>query len=61
MDIVRCKSCNAKMVWLKTVNGKNIPVDADTIWNKKAKIFDPDIMKTHFITCPHAKKWRKKK
>lgn len=30
-DVSRCRSCNAKVVWMKTHTGKAIPVDLDSI------------------------------
>jgi len=56
-----CRSCGAEIVWLKTSAGKNIPVDADTVADAGAEIFDPDTMMSHFATCPDASKWRKKR
>jgi len=61
LKITQCKSCGAEIVWMKTQRGKNIPVDAETIDDKGAEVFDPDTMTTHFETCPDAYKWRKKK
>jgi predicted RNA-binding Zn-ribbon protein involved in translation (DUF1610 family) len=54
-----CKSCGAEIIWLKTVNGKNIPVDAETC-SSKDELFDPDNMTAHFVTCPEADEWRKR-
>lgn len=56
-----CKSCGAEIIWLKTDRGKNIPVDAETVADPGATIFDPEQMTTHFETCPDADKFRKKK
>ncbi len=56
-----CKSCGADIVWMKTMKGKNIPVDAETVGDMEAEIFDPDTMETHFSTCPDSNSWRKKK
>ena len=39
-----CKSCGAEIVWEKSNNGKNIPM------NKNGSC--------HFDTCPQAKNWR---
>lgn len=27
----RCRSCNAKIIWAKTENGKRIPLDAEPV------------------------------
>lgn len=63
----RCRSCGAEIVWLKTVNGKNIPVDAETVADgdtvfdpKRRTIFDFVGHVTHFETCPDRDKWRRK-
>lgn len=56
-----CRSCGEEIVWLKTDNGKNIPVDAETVVDKEATIFDSDQMISHFATCKDADKWRGKK
>lgn len=61
MKITYCKSCSAEIVWLVTSLNKMIPVDADSIDDHGAEVFDPDQMTSHFATCPDADKWRKKK
>ena len=54
-----CKSCNTEIVWLKTKNGKNMPVNADTIQGKET-IYDHKIGHiSHFSTCKDADKFRK--
>ena len=57
----QCRSCGAEIVWMKTGSGKNIPVDAETVADEGATIFDPEQMISHFATCPEAKEWREKK
>lgn len=57
----KCRSCGAEIKWLETESGKKIPVDAETVVDEGATIFDPDQMKSHFATCPDAGKWRKPK
>lgn len=55
----RCTSCRAAIVWLRTVNGNRMPVDAatvkpdDTEYNGKAGHV------SHFATCPDAAKHRR--
>lgn len=61
MDKAKCRSCGAEIVWLKTDAGKNMPVDAETVVDEGATIFDPDQMTSHFATCPDAAKHRKNK
>ncbi len=31
MRVVKCKSCGASIVWIKTQKGKNMPCDADAV------------------------------
>ena len=59
-----CKGCGAKIVWIKTENGKLTPIDAkpekryvsiDYSW----KVMDTHI--SHFATCPEADHFRKSK
>lgn len=42
----RCRSCDARVLWLESKNGKRSPFDPDGI--------------SHFATCPQADRWRKK-
>lgn len=70
-----CKSCKAKIVWCKTHNGKNIPVDMFTLpegdkmlllhrWqigDNTPLIFNPQKHIAHFATCPYAAEHRKEK
>jgi len=64
-----CRSCGQKIVWLKTINKKNIPVDVPKFEDGElmheyittSVEFNPGNMTSHFSTCPDAKKWRKKK
>jgi len=45
-DLAVCKSCGAPIYWVKTKNGKRMPVNA-----KRPT--------SHFATCPQANRWRK--
>lgn len=70
-----CKTCGAKIVWGKTVNGKSMPIDMFSLpdddkvmlidrWNtgdNTPLIFNPKKHTSHFFTCPDAKQHRKKK
>lgn len=59
----RCKSCNAEIIWLKTKNGKDMPVDAGSVdlpLTGTPPTFDSAIMTSHFATCPNAGQHRKK-
>lgn len=66
-DIVKCKSCNSEIVWLKTKTGKNMPVNVPKFEDGEsaheavttALEFNPDYMISHFATCPNANKHRK--
>lgn len=40
----RCRGCRALIYWIKTSNGKNMPVDVDGT--------------SHFATCPKADQFR---
>ena len=55
--IAECKSCKAKIVWMKTKIGKNIPVDWEEGIDKET-LFDYAHMTSHFATCPNAMKHR---
>ena len=62
-----CKACNAEIVWLKTKNGKNIPVNVPKFEDGEirheavttAVEFNSEYMIAHFATCPKAKDFRK--
>ena len=55
-----CRSCRASIIWMKTVNGKNMPVN----WTEEAqgdKVFDHKKHVSHYATCPNAAQHRKDK
>jgi hypothetical protein len=56
--ITRCRSCNARIVFLKTASGKNMPVDAGTVEATDTE-FDSTRHKSHFAECPNANQHRK--
>lgn len=56
--IVRCRSCNARIIFLPTASGKKMPVDADTV-EAHDEEFDADRHESHFATCPAADQHRK--
>lgn len=69
MNVVRCRSCNAQIVWLKTSTGKNMPVDAnfmaqivDDLESDEAPLFNYDDHAdgVHWRSCPHADHHRRK-
>lgn len=57
----KCRSCGAKIMWVKTAKGKNMPINYDPdlahefVGEKGTKPeFDRDRMTSHFETCPNA-------
>ena len=72
-QISRCRSCDARIFWGTTENGKTIPIDADEsngnlyldgdVWKVASLINQPPPEaprhKSHFATCPN--KHRKSK
>ena len=64
----KCRSCGRNIMWLKTRNGKNIPVDIPKFKDGEsaheavttAVEFNYDYMISHFATCPNADKHRRK-
>lgn len=59
-----CRSCDAKIVWLKTARGRSMPVDWDEDAQSDAeagRAFDSKEHTSHFETCPDADKHRKKR
>jgi len=58
--VEHCRSCNSKIVWLKTKTKKSMPVDAGTVKEGDTE-FDHTRHMSHFATCPHSKSWRKEK
>jgi hypothetical protein len=63
MKTARCRSCQAEVVWLKTRNGKNVPVDVTSFDPVEFELdppeFDPKLHVAHFATCPQAAEHRK--
>ena len=58
--ITRCKSCNAKVIWLITKNLRHMLIDADTVEPGDTE-FDHHRHTSHFATCPNADQHRKKR
>ena len=56
-QISYCRSCEAPIVWMKTRQGNNIPVDPDDI-DPDDEVFDYQKHTTHFATCPNANRHR---
>lgn len=57
--IVRCSSCRARIIWLKTRTGKNMPVDADTVEPQDTEFHPESDHVSHFATCPNADQHRR--
>jgi len=64
----RCKGCNAEIRWIKTIQGKNHPVDAKPvkIWINGTDLGIPgggwsleSGWVSHFATCPKAHQFRR--
>ena len=56
--ITRCNSCRARIIWLKTDAGKNMPTDADSV-EPEDQTFEPGRHISHFSSCPNADKHRR--
>lgn len=56
--IKRCKSCNAKIIFLLTPAGKFCPTDADTV-EAEDQTFEWGRHVSHFTTCTDPNKHRK--
>lgn len=55
-----CRGCGKQIVWLKTLNDKNMPIDVET-YETGDRTFDRDRHTSHFETCPSAAQFRRKK
>jgi len=71
-DVTNCRSCNAKIMMLKTATGKFMPVDAVPVPHgnlevhngecrviRKTEVYEGDRYISHFATCVNAKQHRK--
>ena len=74
MKSVKCRSCPAQVIWVRTAaTGKRMPLDATPVPAGNVAIRDglAVVMSgpvpggggrlSHFATCPQAEKWRKGK
>lgn len=59
-QIEHCRKCQKAIVWMKTRNGKNMPVDAETVLDEDTE-FTKERHVSHFATCPYAESFRTKK
>jgi len=68
-----CRSCGAVIVWMKTANGKNIPINADSVDEADLEWFPASTTQresqpafkygehsVHFETCPNADDHRRR-
>lgn len=60
MKLESCRGCGADIVWLKTAEGKSMPVNAETV-EAGDQQFEHGRHISHFATCPEAGMFRKKK
>jgi len=56
--IVRCQSCRARIIFLTTVNGKKMPVDADTVEDGD-EVYEQGRHVSHFTTCDDPNRFSK--
>ena len=67
--ISECKTCGSEIVWMKTRQDKNIPVDLPALDDARADkdnreeileatLYNRERMTCHFETCPQAKQHR---
>ena len=62
-----CRSCNARIEWVETEKGKHMPVDwplrvlseHQTSIGRMVTVIDG--AQSHFVTCPDAAKYRKRR
>jgi hypothetical protein len=57
---MKCKSCQAEILWVRTESGKLMPCDPllESFITQDGRVARG--YKSHFSTCPHANAWRKK-
>ena len=63
MDESKCKSCGARIGWVRTSSGRRMPVDLP-----RQQMFEIDangyaravmVVQSHFVTCPFADRHRR--
>ena len=57
----RCRACFREIVFLKTVKGKWMPVNAETAQPEETIYSKEKGHISHFVDCPKAKEFKKKK
>jgi hypothetical protein len=66
-----CRSCRAAVIWVKTVAGRNMPLDLEEMIGKGLVLFTIDAhgvahrapegtpgRESHFSACPDGPSWR---
>lgn len=56
--IVRCKACNARIIFLMTSSGKKMPVDADTV-DAEDEVYEQGKHVNHWGTCSDPERFKK--
>ena len=56
-----CKGCGHTIGWIRTVKGKNIPVDLRRLTITTAEGATVSGYESHYATCPQATHFRKEK
>ncbi len=70
-----CRTCEAPVLWAETAAGKKMPLDAVPVptgtmayvhgkcWPVTAedRKLHRELYTSHFVTCPHAGDWRRRK
>ena len=56
--VVLCQSCRARIVFFRTVTGRQMPVDADSV-RPGDSVFNVKHMVSHFATCTNPAAHRK--
>lgn len=59
LQTVKCRSCDAYIVFLRTASGKQMPVDADSVTEGDQE-FDSKVHVSHFSTCDNPGRFRKR-
>lgn len=67
-----CRSCQAPIIWVKTIRGRNMPLDAEEMIGQDLLLFEIGAdgvarsaakgkpgRQSHFVTCPQRDSWRK--
>jgi hypothetical protein len=65
----RCRACDASIIWVETVAGKRMPLDppwrpihtGSQVQGRALVEIDTAVTTTHFATCPHADRFRRKR